>query len=585
MAHKGPEFPKPSGSPQFTAPWFRWFLPLLTLPEGHPMRWEGHLLLMTEEFFTPELTHLLVLIPKGNFKTTWEGALAVWHLLTVPAPRAFCGAANIGQAKELFDFAAHFVDSEPEIQSWPWGKTSGLFTRSSTNEIRTNAAASRAAFRVLAQDDSKIGGKKQGINSTLSLADELHAWANRNLFTDLLSGGFKRREAARYQDDPLWHALGKAATITTETHDEGSVLAEELTKFLGDPKKGLAPKGTVETSLRVLPDGSVERHPDGRLTIARYDDGANVLLRWANNEDDDTEDDAVVKLANPASVASVASIKSARNTLTPWEFLRYRCNIRTLGFESWLPAGAWDTLKMATVPVVAHQTWEGATTTGARMDEDDATSPPLLRDETDDHGNVTRAALTDEFRDYVASLYPSGTTIVGALDMARYRDTAAIVVIARTADGRKVPRTLVWRSGGHDNPIRYEWVEAAILALHDTYDLQAFGKDPKYGDQLGERMSDAGVMMEEFPQSPERMGRADTELRAEILRAEFAHDGDPILSAHIMAGKARDVGPLLLMVDTQTGASPPPIDACKAFSMANALEKTLEDGEPLGGWG
>jgi len=528
------EFPRPDGKPTFTAPWFRWFLPKLTLPEGHPMRWEGHLLLLTEEFFRPELEHLLVLIPKGNFKTTWEAALADWHLLTVPAPRAFCAAADKGQAKELFDFAAHFVDAEPEL-----GKK--LITRPSTLEIRHVSAAGRSALRVLAQDDSRIGGKKQGINSTLSLGDELHAWANRHLFTDLRSGGFKRREAARFQGDPLWWTLGKMATITTETHDDGSVLAEELDKFLGDPKRGVPPKGTVETGLRVLDDGSTEPHPDGRLTIARYDEGANVLLRWACRDDDDTDDDEIVKLANPASVASVASIRSARSSLTPWEFLRYRCNIRSLGFESWLPINAWPDLKSPDVPQVSWRTWDGAD--------------------------------PDALAEYIGSLYEPGTPIVGALDMARYRDTAAIVTIARNADGKKVPRTLVWRSGGHDNPIRYEWVESAILALNETYSLAAFGKDPKYGDQLGERMLEAGVAVEEFPQSPERMGQADSELRGEILSGEFAHDGDPILTAHIQAGKVKDVGPSLFMVVRQDGAQPPPIDACKALSMANALEK------------
>ena len=356
------DFPKPAGEPQFTAEWMKWFLPKLTLPEGNPMRWEGHLLLMTDEFFRPSLEHLLVMLPKGNFKTTWEGALAVLHLLTVPAPRAFCGAADKGQAKELYDFAAHFVDSEDQIGAWPWGQSGGLVTKQSTFEVRTRANPGRAALRVLAQDDSRIGGKKQGINSTLSLGDELHAWANRNLFTDLNSGGFKRREAAYLAGDPLWHALGKMATITTETHDNESVLAEEVAKFLGDPEKGLAPMGTVEEGLRVLPDGSVEKHEDGRLTIARYGDGANVLLRWACRDTDDTDDDDVVKLANPASVATVRSIKAARAKLTPWEFLRYRCNIRTLGFESWLPVDAWPALRSNDVPTVTWRTWEGATT-------------------------------------------------------------------------------------------------------------------------------------------------------------------------------------------------------------------------------
>lgn len=542
-------FERPTGKPQFTAPWFKWFLPNLTLPEGYPMQWAGHLLLMTDEFFKPELMSLLCLIPKGNWKTTWEGGLADWHLLTVPAPRAYAGAADKGQAQELYDFAAHFADSDPEIAA-------KLITRPSTKEIRCASAPGRAAFKVLASDDSKGGGKKQGLNTTLSLGDEIHAWENRHLWVDLRSGGFKRREAARLAGDPLWHSIGKLAAITTEGYDSESLLAEELDKFLGNPEKELAPLGTVEEGLRVLPDGSTERYPDGRLTIARYGNGRNVLLRWACREDDDTDNSAVVKFANPAPTATVESLDDARTALTPWEFLRYRCNVRTLGFSSWLPQGAWDTLYSHAVPRVEHRTWEEATLTG----------------EAGEDGNVVP---TEEFLEYVRSLYPEGASIVAAVDMARYRDTAAVVVLGRDEADMKVPRAFVWRSGGHDNPIRYDWPKTALRLLDAAYDLTAVAYDPKYFDQSGEELHDEGIAMEEFPQSNERIGPADTELRREILDAEqqFAHDGDPILSRHIAAGKAQDIGPKVFKVVQQDGAKPPPIDACKALSMANAIEK------------
>jgi len=81
------------------------------------------------------------------------------------------------------------------------------------------------------------------------------------------------------------------------------------------------------------------------------------------------------------------------------------------------------------------------------------------------------------------------------------------------------------------------------------------------------------VPAEPFHQSNERMGPADTELRKEILAGEFAHDGDPVLTAHIQAGHSQDIGSMLLRVVQQEVAQPPPIDACKALSMANALEK------------
>lgn len=552
------QFPQPSGKPAFTEAWFRWFFQLLTLPEGNPVRWEGHLLLMTREFFKPELQHLTVLIPKGNFKTTWEAGLGVWHLVTVKAPRVYAGAENLEQAKELYSFAEHYVNSSGFLSS-------RLTVRASTREIRVGGSRSDL-LKVLAGDDSKEGGKKQGKNTTLGLADEPHAYENDNLWVDLTSGGFKRREAARAAGDPLWHAIGKDCSISTAGHDPEGPLGSLRAKFLGDPKRGIPPLGSVETGLRVLPDGSTEKHPEGRLTICRSETGGSVLLEWANRADDDISDMHVVKLANPASTVTLESLADAKERLTPAQFKRYRCNIWTEGFESWLPEGAWPTLRADFVPITVHRTWEEATWTGAMDERGNA----LLEDEED------QLAVVPEFRAFIESLYPEGTPIVGALDMGRYRDTAALVTIG-LLEGKKVPRAIVWRTGGRNKPVRYEWPKIAALLLYGTYDLRALAADPKYADQMLSELELRGVPVEEFAQSPERQGIADTDLRTGILGAEFAHDGDPILTAHVQAGSTVDVGPKLIRVVLQKVANPPPIDACKALGMANTLSPELDE--------
>lgn len=536
------EFSRPSGKPTFTAPWFKWFLPNLTLPEGGQMRWEGHTLLMTEEFFAPELVHLLVVIPKNNQKTTWEAALADWHLLTVPAPRAYAGAADLEQAKELYGFGAHFVNSEPEL-----GRL--LLVRESTREIRRRDHT--GGFKTLASDDSRQGGKKQGKNMTLGLLDELHAHENDNLITDFRSAGFKRRDAARVQyeltGDPafaLWWTIGKLATITTAGWNMDSALGKLLIDFLGDPKAGIAPKGTIQTGLRTLPDGSVESHPDGRLTIARFANGRNVLLMWAAREDDDISDAAVVKLCNPASTVTVDSIEDARDSLTPWAFARYRANRWTLAYESWIPAGSWDSLYSAAVPAVEHRYWNGAT--DAELDQ------------------------------YIDSLYPSGAEVVGFIDMARYRDCAAITLIGPGPGGRLLPRTIAWK-GSQDAPVAYGPVYRAARRLNIQYRLTALGLDPKYLDEMYETLEGDGLPVEEMPQSNERMAPAAADLRQAILvDMSFEHDGDPILSAHIMAAVAKDVGTDAFKL-VKSKANGPPIDACVALAGALQLVSDAPD--------
>lgn len=529
------DFARPTGKPAYTAPWFKWFLPKLTLPEGGAMRWEGHTLLMTDEYFKPDLVHLLVVIPKNNQKTTWEAALADWHLLTVPAPRYYAGAADLEQAKELYSFAAHFVESEPELARH-------LLVRESTREIRLRNG--RGLFKTLASDDSKSGGKRQGKNFTGSGIDELHAHENDNLFTDYRSAGFKRRDAAKVEWDrtrdpryELWHSLGKLATITTAGWDTDSALGHLLVDFLGDPEHGIAPKGTVQTGLRTRDDGSVEAHPDGRLTIARFGGGRNVLLMWAALAGDDISNPGVVKLCNPASTVTVDSIEDARDSLTPWAYARYRANRWTLAYASWIPAGSWDALKSAAVPVVEHRYWN--------------------------------AASDAELDAYVDSLYPADADVVGFVDMARYRDCAAITLIGPGPSGRLLPRTIAWK-GSHDAPVSYGPVYRAARRLHERYSLGALGLDPKYLDEMYETLDGEGIAVEDFPQSNERMAPAAADLRQAILTDKsFEHDGDPILAAHIMASTAKDVGSdaFKLVKSKDNG---PPIDACVA--LAGALQ-------------
>lgn len=507
------------------------------------MRWEGHTLLMTDEFFARNLVHLLVVIPKNNMKTTWESALADWHLLTVKAPRVYGAAADMEQADELYGFAAHFAGCKAWLEK-------RLAVRESKRLVKLRQE--RGQFKILASDDSRLKGKKQGKNMTLALLDELHAHENDNLYTDFRSAGFKRREAARLAGDPLWWTLGKLATITTAGWDMDSALGDLLKDFLGDAKAGIQPKGTVETSLRVLPNGSVESHPDGRLTIARFGEGRNVLLMWANRPDDDITDNRVVKLANPASTATVESIQDARESLKPWAFERYRCNRWTLAFESWIPAGSWDALYSAAVPKVEHRYWN------------DATGAELMA--------------------YVDSLYPAGVEVVGFVDMARYRDCAAITLIGPGPSGRLLPRTIAWR-GSQDSPVPYGPVYAAARRLNETYALRCLALDMKYLDEMYSTLDGEGLPVENFPQSNERMAPAAGDLRQAILvERAFEHDGDPILSAHIMAAVAKDVGTDAFKL-VKSKANGPPIDAAVALAGAWALCNTSDDPEPLVGWG
>lgn len=471
---------------------FCWFYEQLTLPEGRPARLEGFQRLILRTIFTTGRVELLVLIPKGHAKTTLMAALAIFHLLITHNANVYIGAADKVQADEMYRFAAHFAESEPELAA-------RLKVLRGTREIRSRV--DQGFIRVLASDDSKQGGKRQGFNPTLALIDELHAHENDNLYIDMRSGLFKRK--------------GLLVTITTAGWDTEGVLGKLRQSFLDMPE---AQRGLIATT-----DGRVRKHKDGRLTIATKPSGNSAMLEWAIRDDDDADDMSTVKLANPASWVTIASLEDAKESLTPWTFLRYRCNRWTLTFESWLPEGCLDLI------------------------------------------------------------YEPGLTLVpglpsfGAIDMGRYRDSAAFTVVQKRPDGTVPAWAWIWRSGGQADPVPYDKPRAAIKTAHESLSLSAVGYDPRYFDQSAAELLDAGVPMELFPQSNERMCPAAADLRTAIVgnRAEglepaMRHNGDPEFARHLMAAIPKEVGDGMFKL-VKSRSNGPPIDATVALAMAHRL--------------
>src|SRR4051812_11382235 len=60
--------------------------------------------LILSEFFSGT-RELLVLLPRGNGKTTLMAALALWHLIKTPEARVYIAASAAKQAREMFEAA------------------------------------------------------------------------------------------------------------------------------------------------------------------------------------------------------------------------------------------------------------------------------------------------------------------------------------------------------------------------------------------------------------------------------------------------------------------------------------------------
>lgn len=232
---------------------------------------------------------LLILIPRGNGKTTLFAALALFHLVTHPMPAVYLAAAGRDQARLAFEIARRWCQASSVLR--------GRVT------VRHNELRARGGFmRILSSDAPRA----HGLQPTLALVDELHAHHSPDLYVALRTALGKRPEAL-------------LVTISTAGFDAESVL------------------GRLRTTALALPDVQVK----GTLTTARSDSFA--MLEWACAEEDDLSDAELVKRANPFSGVTVDFLAEQISSpgLHPLEFARFHANVWTSSERGWLPPGAW----------------------------------------------------------------------------------------------------------------------------------------------------------------------------------------------------------------------------------------------------
>lgn len=248
---------------------------------------EGFQLKIVGEAFSPR-RETLVLIPRGNGKTTLLAAFALYHLFANTHPQIAIGAASREQAGTLFEFARAMV-AHPTLS-----KRVDVTRR----EIRRRDG--NGWLRVVASD----GPKQHGLVLSLAIVDELHAHRDDELYIALRTGMMKRPDA-------------KIVTIST-----AGVGAESALGTL----HARAVKGDVTRS--------------GAMTTAI---SANLgMLEWALDEKADIDDMAVVKSANPASWLTEQLLSEQREAVHEIAFRRYHCNQWVDSHAPWITADVWD---------------------------------------------------------------------------------------------------------------------------------------------------------------------------------------------------------------------------------------------------
>jgi phage terminase large subunit-like protein len=259
------------------------------------------------------------LLPRGQGKTTLLAAISLHHLLTVDDAAIYCAASSRDQARILFESALafaraldeeHIVARHLELRYCPNPDQPKIFSR---------------FMRVLAADAMRL----HGLTPSLAIIDELHAHASDDVYLALKTAQLKRPDS-------------KLITISTAGAGADTPLGRLRARALAQPS--VTRKGAVT---------------DARGPQLRF-------LEWSVSEDDDIDDPAVVKKANPASWISVSGLREQREAVPDIAYRRYHADQWTEREGHWLPPGAWQTVTGSPEFTPGQDIWVGVDVGGER---------------------------------------------------------------------------------------------------------------------------------------------------------------------------------------------------------------------------
>lgn len=264
----------------------------LTLEDGRPLALEPFQHRMLGDLFDG-VRETLILIPKKNGKSTILGALALYHLCTVPDAECVIAAASRDQAQIMLRQAQGFIRRSPGLQKRLVVKQREIAHRTLGGRVR-----------VMASDVDTA----DGVIPTLALVDELHRHKSADLY-----GVFR---------DGLGPRSGQMVTISTAGDDEDS------------------PLGRLRAAAHAM-DG-LER--EGPYRYARSDGFA--MHEWALDPDQDRDDLQLVLATNPASWQTLDTLRERHDSpsMTDWQWARFACGVWGLGIKPAFDRELWDSL-------------------------------------------------------------------------------------------------------------------------------------------------------------------------------------------------------------------------------------------------
>lgn len=458
-----------------------------------------------------------VIQPKKLGKSTIVAAVAIHHALTVDDCDVIVVATSKTQAKIIYRHIWGFL--RRSAGSKTLDLNDHLEVKDGFSEVRCKRDLGR--IRVLAADDATL----EGVEPTLFLIDEYG----------------KHKTSSAY--DPLNDGI--------DTRDGQGIIISNA----GEDEEG--PLGSKRATLM-----KYAKVHAGAFTYCVGPDG-EVLIEFALNPKDDSEDLQVVKTANPASwmtVEKLARRKSSRSTVSRWQ--RMACGLWVKGDEAAIKPWEWDELvsgdriaKGADVIIgvdLAFAGWQDGKLT-------DATAL-VPHHWTSKDPDTARRIIGDP----IILEPPEGD--------ARLDDRAVDWALAVMAGWRKFDREAFELELEEDNdPADVEaWADA--IEACPGYNARTVVYDPNAGAE--QMMNNAArahrdVVFAEFEQKGGPMARADGRFMEALRQKHLTHSGHAGLRRHALNAVEKSVGTGDAFYFDHPRRPRKPQDALRAASMAH----------------
>jgi phage terminase large subunit-like protein len=462
----------------------------------------------------------LVLVPKKNGKTTLIAALLLFHLLVTPEALCVIAAASIKQAGTLYRQAVGFIrrSNLPERRKKA-DPVDGFIVRGGTREIRTTWDDEASQAQILAADADTA----DGVIPTLAIVDELHRHRSADLYHAFSDG--------------LGPRSGRIVTISTAGDDELSPLGRM--------------RRQAQLRYQEVRDGAYRRLADAEPAASF------VLHEWALDLEQDRDDMAVVKTANPAPWHTLALLQERHDSpsTTGWQWARFACGV-------WYPVSEdpairpeeWESIRDKTVQVRGGNASLGVDF--GWKNETDTTAIVACRWDGPD-----RQVLGDPI-----ILVPAGD---GSLLDDRAITAALLQLCGKKTFDRDVFETDLCRD---NNPeVVSRWADAIELA--SPLNVAAVVFDPNQGgQQLCQQLErEWRLPFVRFDQRAAALARADGQFTESVRRKSLRHDWSQEATAHVMNAVAVPVAGGAYYFGRPKHGARLPTDALRAASMVHSV--------------